>query len=91
MTYFTPSPGGLPIFNGGIYCHEMSMRIDVCRDDAEVTADAEDEISESLRDLARWLYGRLEAEYDYLTSDEVVDEAIMANEYTFTGAGERFG
>ncbi|MEF9601606.1 antitoxin of toxin-antitoxin stability system, partial [Paracoccus sp. PXZ] len=29
--------------------------------------------------------------YDYLSSDEAVDEAITANEYTFTEAGRRFG
>jgi hypothetical protein len=44
-----------------------------------------------LRDLARWLYGCLEREYDYLQSDEMVDEAIVANGYSFTAAGERFG
>jgi hypothetical protein len=46
---------------------------------------------ESLRDLARWLYRQLEAEYDHLTSDEVVDDGIVINEYTFTDAGRRFG
>ena len=33
-----------------------------------------------MRDLARWLYLTLEKEYDYLTSDEAVWEAIQANE-----------
>jgi hypothetical protein len=33
-----------------------------------------------MRDLARWLYRTLEKEYDYLTSDEAVWEAIQANE-----------
>ena len=46
---------------------------------------------EALRDLARWLYRQLESEYDYLSSDEVVDETIAANEYTFTARGRRFG
>lgn len=46
---------------------------------------------EALRDLARWLYRQLEREYDYLTSDEAVDEAIVANEYSFTVDGKRFG
>ena len=32
-----------------------------------------------------------EREYDYLTSDEAVDESLRANEYTFTEAGRRFG
>ena len=46
---------------------------------------------EALRDLARWLYRQLEREYDYLTSDESVDDAIRANNYTFTETGRRFG
>ena len=56
-----------------------------------MTADAEATVIEVLRDLARWLYRQLEREYDYLTSDEAVDEAIVANEYSFTVDGKRFG
>jgi hypothetical protein len=56
-----------------------------------MTADTEDVVAEVLCDLARWLYRQLEREYEYLTSDEVVDEAIVANAYTFTEAGHRFG
>jgi hypothetical protein len=55
-----------------------------------MTADAEEAVTEALRDLARWLYRQLEREYEYLTSDAVVDEAILANEYTFTANGRRF-
>jgi hypothetical protein len=78
----------------GRYYHEHSMEIGVERDSPfyqPMTANAEDEISEALRDLARWLYGKLEDEHDYLTSDEVVDAAITANGYSFTENGERFG
>ena len=46
---------------------------------------------EALRDLARWLYRQLEQEYEFQTSDAVVDEAVVANEYTFTETGHRFG
>lgn len=56
-----------------------------------MTADAEDAITEALRDLARWLYRQLEREYEYQTSDGVVDEVIIASGYTFTAAGRRFG
>lgn len=56
-----------------------------------MTADAEEAVAEALRDLARWLYRQLEREYDYLSSDEVVDETIITNGYTFTEAGQRFG
>ena len=55
-----------------------------------MTDDAEDTVIEALRDLARWLYRQLEREYDYLTSDAAVDEAIAANRFTFTKAGVRF-
>jgi len=47
-------------------------------------------LTEQLRDLARWLYRQLEREYDYQTSDDEVDEAIRANDYTFTEDGRRF-
>ena len=78
----------------GRYYHEYCMAISVERDSPtyqDMTPDAEDAIAEALRDLARWLYCRLEREYDYLTSDEAVDEVITANEYTFTEPGSRFG
>ena len=78
----------------GHYYHEYCMAISVERDSPtaqDMTVDAEETIIEALRDLARWLYRQLEREYDYLSSDDVVDEAIIANGYTFTEAGQRFG
>lgn len=78
----------------GHYYHENSMAISVERDSPnyqDMTADAEDTVIEALRDLACWLYRQLEREYEYLTSDEAVDEVIAANEYTFTATGRRFG
>ncbi len=82
------------ISHHGHYTHEYSMRISVERDSPvgqDMTPDAEDIVTEALRDLARWLYRQLEREYDYLTSDEAVDESLRANDYTFTEAGRRFG
>jgi len=78
----------------GRYCHEYSMSISVERDSPngqDMTADAEDAVTEALRGLARWLYRQLEREYEYLASDEAVDEAISTNDYTFTETGHRFG
>ncbi len=66
------------------------MAISVERDSPtyqDMTEDAEESVAEALRDLARWLYRQLEREYEYLSSDEVVDDTIVANEYTFTEAG----
>lgn len=78
----------------GRYSHECCMAISVERDSPtwqDMTADAEEVVTEALRDLARWLYRQLEHEYEYLTSDEAVDETIAANDYTFTETGRRFG
>jgi len=78
----------------GRYHHEYCMAISVTRDSPtwqDMTADAEDVITEALRDLARWLYRQLERKYEYLTSDEAVDESIITNDYTFTSSGRRFG
>lgn len=78
----------------GRYYHEYCMSIDVSRDSPTgqpPTAGSEETVVETLRDLARWLYRQLEAEYDHLTSDEAVEEGIVINEYTFTEGGRRFG
>lgn len=52
---------------------------------------AEDAVIDALRDFARWLYRQLEREYYYRSSDEAIDETIVANDYTFTETGRRFG
>lgn len=78
----------------GRYYHEYSMEILVDRDAANAqppTPDAEAIVDEAFRDLARWLYRQLEAEYDYLTSDAAVDETLAASAFTFTADGVRFG
>jgi hypothetical protein len=78
----------------GRYYHEYTMSIDVERRSQnyqDMTKDAEDMIVEAMRDLARWLYRKLECEWDYQTPDEIVDDTIRANEYTFTENGRRFG
>ncbi|MDE3023042.1 MAG: antitoxin of toxin-antitoxin stability system [Pseudomonadota bacterium] len=80
------------ITQSGQYCHRYTMRVDVSRqDDRDVSGKTQDALTECFRDLAHWLYKCLETEYDYLMSDEQVDELIRVNEYTFTEAGKRFG
>lgn len=74
----------------GHYYHEYCMAIAVERDSLtyqDMTADAEDAVIEAMRDLARWLYRQLEREHEFLSSNAVVDEAIIANAYTFTETG----
>ena len=77
----------------GRYCHEYSMAIEVERDSPTwqpPTDDAEDTVTEAMRDLARWLYRQLRQEYEHLTSDAAIDETVAANEWSFTAAGEYF-
>ena len=77
----------------GMYYHERCMRIDIQRDsndDSEPTDGSEETVSEALRDLARWLYRKLETTYEHETSDSVADEAILANDWMFTANGTFF-
>ena len=78
----------------GNYYHEYTMAIAVERDSPTgqaMTDDAEDSVTEALRDLARWLYRQLQREYEHQTSGVVIDEVIAINDYTFTAEGRRFG
>ena len=47
-----------------------------------------EELGDIIDDFAHWAWILLCDEYDYLTSDEAVQEAIEANEYEFTEDGE---
>jgi hypothetical protein len=51
--------------------------------------EAEDMIKEEIVDINNKIYRALEQEYDYLNSDEAVDEAIEANQYEFEEDGTR--
>ena len=82
------------ISQNGRYCHEMSMRFSVSvyiegqGERYDIPQGMGEEVADIFRDLARDIYKNLEAEYDYLTSDERVDEMILGNEYLFTENGE---
>lgn len=39
--------------------------------------------------FADWIQARLQEEYDYLTSDEAIEESIIANEYDFDEEGKQ--
>jgi len=70
--------------HSGHYYHSGCMTVNVERiDDKEMTVDAEDDITQLLREFADWIYKRLETEYDYIMSDENVDENIIINEYDY--------
>jgi hypothetical protein len=91
--------GGYAVFDithTGRYYHEYSMDFEDLTDwlkdfSAEFILDIRAKVVETMRNLARWLYGQLKESYEYTTSEEVVAEALEEGEYTFTSQGVRFG
>lgn len=82
------------ISQSGNYTHSHTMSVSVERDSdnyQDMTDDAEDTITELMRDFADWIYSQLDQENDYLMSDESIDDNIKINEYTFTKDGKREG
>lgn len=68
------------------------ISVDVARsDDTDfscATIPEEQDLVDLLKDFNHWMFKQLQAEYEYLTSDEAVDESIRANEYEFTEDGK---
>ena len=85
LIYFAKFYG--TITRSGNYWHSNTMGVEIHMSDEEddywpdeVFSIVEETFLDLMRDLADWLYEALEVEYDYLTSDEVVWNAIEANE-----------
>lgn len=78
------------ITHSGRRYHEYGMMVDV-EDSADQYRDlpegAADGIGEALRDFMRWIYRRLEDEYEFALSDENVEECIRINGYEFDEYG----
>ena len=51
----------------------------------EVGEPNEDQFAQLMRDFADWVYKTLEAEHDYLISDEVVDEHLAEEKFDVNG------
>ena len=77
----------------GHYYHSGCMSVDVCNldDRWRDIGTLEDDVRDALRWFADWIYKQLEEAYNFKTSDEIVDEHLAANGYTFTEDGKRFG
>jgi len=78
----------------GNYYHENTMGFDYAHygetyrsaDEVDTILAAKQEaVEEALRGYARWIYRTLEKDYDYLTSDEAIDEYLSDNEYNEEG------
>lgn len=75
--------------HSGHYSHSGCMQVRVLKDGDYTDDEAEQEVTRLMRRFADWMYEMLEKEYDYITSDEQVDDTISANEYLFTSDGDR--
>lgn len=79
----------LGIASEGHYCHSGSMvakfEYDGKTDDLP-SEDQADKLLRHLREFADWIYEQLEAENDYLCSDEYVDESLADDEFDEDGA-----
>lgn len=75
----------------GRYEHSGCTSVDVSHDEDPYRdiGDGEADIAQALREFMDWIYKMLRDEYDGLVSDEAVDDAIIANEYTFLENGKR--
>lgn len=71
----------------GRYCHAYSMDVTVDCENG-INENAENDMTECFRDLANWLYSKLEKAYYFENSNEIVDENIICNEYEFLESGE---
>jgi hypothetical protein len=78
--------------HSGYYSHEYCTNIEVCVNDSRgykipAPESVDSAIADALRDFMRWMYKRLEEEYDYQMADEQIDESIRCNEVTFDEEG----
>ena len=88
----------ISVRHSGYYCHEYSCTIDIqsdyypndVDDVLDITGDDEAIIIEVLREFMRWIYKCLESEYEYQTSDSVIGETLIANDYDFNVDGSMF-
>ena len=72
------------------YSHNGTMHIeawDARRSGYADVGNAEGELADLMRSFSDWIYQQLREEYEFLVSNEQVDEAICANEYEFTEDG----
>jgi hypothetical protein len=80
------------IRTSGNYSHSGTMNIEVNSEDEDnehinVSEDLGDNVTQLMRDFADWIYKHLEAEHDYLTSDEYVDERLNEGDDLFDEDG----
>jgi hypothetical protein len=80
------------ITTSGSYCHSGTMNVDVTyvewTDGESPDLAVHEELTQLMRDFADWIYNQLETEYDWLTSDEHIDETLLDGDNEFKESGE---
>lgn len=78
--------------HSGHYYHSGCMNVQVFDWDNENRdiGDAEKRICQLMRDFADWIYKQLEAQYDYVTSEENCKEQCESDGEVFTESGARY-
>jgi hypothetical protein len=75
----------------GNYSHSGTMNVelnvpyDEDDDDRQTYLAIENEVTQLMRSFADWIYKQLEAEYDYLCSDDCVDERLAEESFDEDG------
>jgi hypothetical protein len=80
------------------YNHERTRYVELehpfyserCPRSFKLCSELQEELEEIRYDLSRELYRALEKEYEYLTSDELIEERLEINEVQFTEDGRVF-
>lgn len=76
---------------GGHYCHSMTMYVDQTYavsgigDGPDHTNERVKIVEDLMRRFADWIYERLRDEYEFLTSDECIDEILSEHEFDEDG------
>ena len=80
------------VSSSGNYCHEYATAIEVFDTESRYRDinDAEQSLQDTLRDFMRLIYSSLEAEHDYLMSDESIAESLEVNGVEFLEDGTRY-
>lgn len=72
------------------YCHENTIRFSVDYSSGstlQAVSDIEQQITEIVRTVSKYIYTKLKKEHDYLMSDDAIIERIEYNDYLFDEDG----
>lgn len=92
MRMHTGDEMSVNIKRAGRGCHSMSMYIDEAYavsgvgDGSDHTNERIEVVEKLMRRFADWIYERLQDEYEYLTSDECIDEALAEHDFEEDGS-----